>query len=211
VKTRPLTMAGGVLVALLEICQFAGPRPVRRIEAVEEWDHARRPIVCVNADGLSVHTYFTPTSDPKQHPEHGIVERLKEAKESVRVQAYGFTSRPIADELIAAKRRGVDVRIVLDRSEVTDMHTMAWACQGEGIPVLFDHAHAIAHNKIIVIDRRWTFTGSYNFTDSAAKRNAENMVMIHSEKIAEQYLENWDDHAKSPHSIPAMPGPRPFP
>ncbi len=90
-------------------------------------------------------------------------------KREVLVQAYSFTSPQIAKALADARRRGVDVRVILDQSQTgqkksqiaTDTLVIA------KVPVLIDDAHAIAHNKIMVLDRRLVVTGSFNFTKAA--------------------------------------------
>ena len=72
-----------------------------------------------------------------------------------------------------------------------------------GIPVKIDAAHAIAHNKVMVIDDEMVITGSFNFTKSAEERNAENLLVIKNKALAEQYKENWSKH--SSHSQPYAP------
>ena len=63
-----------------------------------------------------------------------------------------------------------------------------------GVPVLFDAEHAAAHNKVMVIDGKKVVTGSYNFTQSAESRNAENLLVIDDDKMAKAYLDNWTQH-----------------
>ena len=63
-----------------------------------------------------------------------------------------------------------------------------------GIPTYIDAKHAIAHNKIIIIDRRIVITGSFNFTRAAEENNAENLLIITSPELAEKYLQNWQTH-----------------
>jgi phosphatidylserine/phosphatidylglycerophosphate/cardiolipin synthase-like enzyme len=63
-----------------------------------------------------------------------------------------------------------------------------------GIPTFIDDAHAIAHNKIIIIDREIIVTGSFNFTKAAEEKNAENLLVIRSKELARFYIENWTKH-----------------
>ena len=57
---------------------------------------------------------------------------------------------------------------------------------------MIDFQPAIAHNKVMVIDRRNVITGSFNFTTAAQKRNAENVLIILDDPaIAEAYAANW--------------------
>src|SRR5208283_3803153 len=86
------------------------------------------------------------------------------AKRTVLVQAYSFTSAPIAKALVDAHKRGVDVEVVLDKSQKTEKYSSADFLAHAGIPTKIDSKHAIAHNKIMVIDSATVITGSFNFT-----------------------------------------------
>ena len=107
-----------------------------------------------------------------------VVQEIHKARSEVLVQAYSFTSRPIAQALVDAKLRGVHVDIVLDHSnekeEYTDLHFFL----EQGLTPLVDPHHAIAHNKVMVLDSRTVITGSFNFTHQAENENAENLLII---------------------------------
>ena len=118
------------------------------------------------------------------------------------VQAYSFTSAPIAKALVDAKRRGVDVRVILDKSQRGERYTSADFVAHAGIPVWIDDKHAIAHNKIIVIDGHTIITGSFNFTKAAEEHNAENLLVIDDRSLAARYAKNWEEHRQ--HSIPYL-------
>jgi hypothetical protein len=75
------------------------------------------------------------------------------AKSSVLVQAYSFTSAPIAEALVNAYRRGVKVQVLLDKSQRTGKYSSSDFLVNAGISVKIDAAHAIAHNKVMIIDK----------------------------------------------------------
>jgi phosphatidylserine/phosphatidylglycerophosphate/cardiolipin synthase-like enzyme len=129
-----------------------------------------------------------------------VVDALTGARKSVLVQAYAFTSAPIAKALVDAHRRGVAVKVILDRSNRTAHYSAATFLDHAGIPVWIDAQHAIAHNKIMIIDGNTILTGSFNFTKAAEQQNAENLVTIHDAALAEQYTANWQKHLQ--HSQP---------
>jgi len=129
-----------------------------------------------------------------------VVSALAGANRSVLVQAYSFTSVPIAEALADAHRRGVNVQVILDKSNLHEEYSAANLLIQAGIPTRIDAAHAIAHNKVIVIDGETVITGSFNFTKAAEERNAENLLVIHDAKLAARYVENWQAHAA--HSEP---------
>jgi len=61
-----------------------------------------------------------------------------------------------------------------------------------GIPVFIDYRPAIAHNKVIIVDKHIVVTGSYNFTSAAERRDTENVTVIRSPEIASRFLSNWE-------------------
>ena len=120
-----------------------------------------------------------------------IAKLISEAKESVYVQAYGFTSNQIVGQLIDAHNRGVEVRILLDESNLASKYSRIRQMTGNGIDVSIDKVPGIAHNKVIILDRQKVVTGSFNFTNSADTRNAENIIIVNDKEIAKRYLQNW--------------------
>jgi len=122
------------------------------------------------------------------------VDTLAGARSTVLVQAYSFTSEPIAQALVDAHRRGVDVEVILDKSQRTEDDARAKLLLDAGIPVRIDAAHAIAHNKVMIIDGHTVITGSFNFTKAAEERNAENVLVVRERALAEQYGANWQQH-----------------
>lgn len=130
---------------------------------------------------------FTPPSNCA----HLIKKVIDQAQNSIYMQAYGLTHRDIIDALIWAKQRGVEVNILLDRSNLTQKHSKIEELERAGINVSIDKVAGIAHNKVVIVDNQITITGSFNFTASAAKRNAENVVIIRNADIAHRYLQNW--------------------
>jgi phosphatidylserine/phosphatidylglycerophosphate/cardiolipin synthase-like enzyme len=131
---------------------------------------------------------------PNKGCTEAIVRELDGAKSEILVQAYSFTSTAIAEALLAAHKRGVQVSAILDKSQRGARHTSATFLADAGITTYVDSSHAIAHNKIIIIDRSTLITGSFNFTKAAEERNAENLLILRSPQLAEIYVENWSSH-----------------
>jgi len=117
------------------------------------------------------------------------------ASNSILVQAYSFTSAPIAKALVEAHKRGVKVQVILDKSQRTEKYSSADFLTHAGIETMIDAKHAIAHNKVIVIDGSVVITGSFNFTKAAEEKNAENLLVIRDAGLAGKYVGNWKDHA----------------
>jgi hypothetical protein len=133
---------------------------------------------------------------PKGGCTDAVVREINDAEKRILVQAYSFTSAPIAKALVDAHKRGVDVRVILDKSQRTEKYSSADFVLHAGILTLIDAKHAIAHNKIMVIDGETVITGSFNFTKAAEENNAENLLVIRDKAIAEKYTSNWDIHGE---------------
>jgi phosphatidylserine/phosphatidylglycerophosphate/cardiolipin synthase-like enzyme len=121
-----------------------------------------------------VAVYFSPRGGATD----AVVQAIHAAQHQILVQAYSFTSAPIAKALLDAHKRGVHVFAMLDKSNETDKYSAATFLVNAGIRTVIDDQHAIAHNKVMVIDRATIITGSFNFTKAAEERNAENLLVI---------------------------------
>ena len=149
------------------------------------------------------HVYFSPHGGATS----AIVTALDQARKSILVQAYSFTSPPITSALVRAHKKGVEVQVILDKSQETAKYSSADLLINAGIKTLFDAAHAIAHNKVMIIDHGTVITGSFNFTNAAEERNAENLLIIRSNDLGARYVRNWQDHQL--HSTPCSAKARP--
>jgi phosphatidylserine/phosphatidylglycerophosphate/cardiolipin synthase-like enzyme len=143
-----------------------------------------------------IKVYFSPQGGCTE----AIISQIDQAKSEILVQAYSFTSAPIAKALVTAHKRGVKVLAILDKSQRSEKYTSATFLTNAGIPTYIDDKHAIAHNKIMIIDKAVVITGSFNFTKAAEEKNAENILIISSKELARLYLENWQKHKE--HSEP---------
>lgn len=142
--------------------------------------------------GASYRACFTPGMDC----EGMIVAAVASAKKTIKIQAYSFTSAPIANAIAEAAGRGVEVQAIVDKSQRSARYTGATFLANAGVPVLVDTKPAIAHNKVIVIDevsaRPLVLTGSFNFTKAAQRNNAENVIEIAGDRnLADAYVSNF--------------------
>jgi len=144
----------------------------------------------------TTHIYFSPNGGGTE----AIVNHINEAKLEILVQAYSFTSAPIAKALVSAHKRGVKVEAILDKSQKRERYTSATFISNAGVQTYIDSKHAIAHNKIMIIDKETVITGSFNFTKAAEEKNAENLLIIKSKDLAKLYIDNWYKHKE--HSEP---------
>ena len=137
-----------------------------------------------------VGVYFTPPAGAAA----GVVNAIDNSRREVLVQAYTFTHNGIAQALLRAHRRGVSVRVLLDeKSHATNRYVIDLLSR-EGVALRGDGKHAIAHNKVMVIDDAVVVTGSFNFTNAAETRNAENLLILKSTDLAAAYKTQWQLH-----------------
>ena len=158
------------------------------------------PVVPFAATG-SVQYAFTGSD----HADAMVIEAIDTAQRQVLVQAYSFTHRRIAEALMAARGRGVEVAIIADQEQARANPAVFRELAHGGVPVLFDADHAAAHNKIIVIDSGHAdcavVTGSFNFTYAAQRRNAENALILRGNPpLCDAYFKNWRRHQLHSHA-----------
>ena len=139
----------------------------------------------------SVEVWFS----PKGGCTEAVVREINSARHEVLVQAYSFSSKPITEALVAAKTRGVHVTVLLDKSNESEAYSDLPLFLEHGLAPLIDAHHAIAHNKVMVIDRATVLTGSFNFTHQAEAENAENLLVIKGNPaLAKAYHDQFAQH-----------------
>lgn len=146
--------------------------------------------VCTASAAPSVQVGFSPEGSAQQL----VLQTVNDARQSIRLMGYSFTSPDIAGALVEAKKRGVDVQVVLDeggnrgKASVAAMNLLVNA----GIPVRTVSQFKIMHDKVIIVDGQTVETGSYNYTLSAARSNSENALVLHDvPDLAQTYLAHW--------------------
>lgn len=138
-------------------------------------------------------SYTEPTvfySLDAKNNDRAIVQLIDEANQHAYFAVYTFTKENIADALIRAKRRGVEVRGITDReqSQTSGEAAVLEKLRAAGIPVETQkHADGIMHMKLLVTDHAYA-VGSYNWTWSATNVNDEVLEVGTDPNVREQYL-----------------------
>ncbi len=148
------------------------------------------------ADSFESHASYTVCFTPGEDCTYKIVSAIDQAVHNIWVQAYSFTSRPISKALVLAKKRGVDVKVIFDKTALDHKQGAATYLVHHGIPIWIDNQPTIAHNKVIIVDQTRVITGSFNFTRAAQQKNAENVLLISDAGLAKQYLKNWQSRQR---------------
>jgi len=131
-----------------------------------------------------------------------VVSEIGSARREILLLAYGFTSLPIAQALVAAKLRGVHVEVILDHSNESDPHSEMGHLVAQGLVPSIDDHHAIAHNKVVIIDGKIIITGSFNFTQHAETSNAENLLVLRNHhELATAYRKDFATHREHARAV----------
>lgn len=148
---------------------------------------------------------------PGDQPTRLIVKAIQAARSQILVQSFSFTHREIAEALLAARRRGVDVSIVADKRQALKLkNSVIPFLASRGVAVFLDGRHDSAHDKVMVIDateaRPTVITGSFNFTFAAHHKNSENLLVIRGHApLAKAYFDNWRRHRQHAHAYRGTP------
>ena len=159
--------------------------------------------------------FTTPTYPERAEDRHGgidahLVALIDGARQSVDVAAYELDLDTVADALLRALERGVPVRLVTDTDNLDEAAVLR--LREGGIPVVADERGALMHNKFVVVDGRYVWTGSWNLTVNCTYRNNNNAVRIDSPALARNYATEFEEmfaqHRFGPRSPADTPAPR---
>ena len=154
--------------------------------------HQRIALPPVTVAEGNIHARFS----PKGGCSTLAIQTINKAEHTIEAAIYCFNAESIADALIAAHKRGVQVRIVADRSQRNVKNGQLARLYRKKIPIRLASGVKIMHNKTLVIDGRWVLTGSFNWTRPAEQNNAENLLCIKSDELSKQYQNDWQKHWK---------------
>jgi phosphatidylserine/phosphatidylglycerophosphate/cardiolipin synthase-like enzyme len=141
----------------------------------------------------------------EDHADEMIIAAIDAAKHQVLMQAYSLTHRRIADALVRAHHRGIEVAVIADKEQTDALPAQTREIARAGVTLLIDAQHAAAHNKVVILDAGHAdcavVTGSFNFTYAAQHRNAENALILRGNPpLCDAYLKNWRHHQTHSHA-----------
>ena len=161
----------------------------------------------MNASGAWWEVYFTDPVNLKDPADWQssiagrLVEKINAAQTSIHIASFEFDLTPVADALIAAKQRGVDVRWVTDdehglEADEEPGNGQFAMLQEAGIEVRSDNRTALMHNKFWIFDGQIVWTGSTNITENGIFKQDNNTIVIQSPELAaiyeREFQEMWD-------------------
>ncbi|MFC1648726.1 phospholipase D-like domain-containing protein [Nanoarchaeota archaeon] len=144
----------------------------------------KNPIV--NLSGTLIANYFC----PEDSCEEKALEALGSAQYSIHFMTFSFTSDPIGDLLIE-KSKAIEVEGLME-SFGLNKYSEYEKLMAAGIPVKLEQTSAMLHHKVFIVDKKIVITGSYNPTSAGNTKNDENMLIIHDQGIASQFLAEYE-------------------
>ena len=138
----------------------------------------------------SAAAYFSPKGGISSR----IVQEIQSAQITIDIEMYTFTRTEIANALIAARNRGVAVRLLADSNEAAASNSVVPHLEAAGIPVkrTSGGGGGIMHDKVAIFDRQVLLTGSYNWSTAAEEENDENALFIRTPSLVSVYQTKFD-------------------
>ena len=149
-----------------------------------------------SAATVPVLVYFTNPDNPDgldqaARPDEALAAAIGSAQESVDMAIYSFSLDSIRDALLEARERGVKVRLVMERDNLD--RRVPEELSANGLKIIGDEGDGRMHNKFVIIDQQEVWTGSMNFTSTGATQDNNNLVRIHSVRMAENYTTEFEE------------------
>ena len=114
------------------------------------------------------------------------------AARSIHIMTFVFSLEELAEAiLLQAAQKDLVVRGIFEKRNSSASWSQLPALYCAGAEMRQDGNPYTLHHKVIIIDERTVITGSFNFSNSAARKNDENIVIIRNANIAGLYLDEW--------------------
>ena len=156
-------------------------------------DKSKKEHKSIHFDKSVLDIYFSPQDKSLKN---GVVPLINNAKNYIYVPTFLLTDKKITEALINAKKRGVEIRIIVDALNASAIHSKHKELRDNGILVKTENYSGKMHSKSMIIDDMYTVIGSMNFSNSGENKNDENLVIIKHSDIAKFYkkffLYQWD-------------------
>lgn len=121
-----------------------------------------------------------------------IVDRINSAEKTIDAAVYSINNYNIVNALIDAKKRGVKVRILTDKTQAKGRSSKVKYLYDKGINIRVHSQFKIEHNKFAVYDKVKCSTGSFNWTNPAEKKNSENCIFFNDDKTVTDYSKRFN-------------------
>ena len=132
--------------------------------------------------------YFSPDGEC----EAKVIEWMRKANHTLHILIYSFTLDSLSDALVDAQNRGIEVKVVFEKSQISQ-YSEYWKLRNGGVPVRNDTNSKSMHHKVMIVDDAIVLTGSFNWSQNGQENNNENLVIIDDENVASSYSEEFQN------------------
>ena len=132
----------------------------------------------------NIQVFFSPQDKAIKN---GILPLIKNAKKYIYIPAFVITEPRITTELITAKKRGVDIKIITDALNASTRHSKHKELRNAEIPVKAENYAGKMHSKSIIIDDEFLVIGSMNFSNNGENNNDENLIILQNSEATKFY------------------------
>lgn len=147
----------------------------------------------ISGDKTIVANTIEPYFCPEDECSKKVIEKINSANKSIYVAMYSFAMGDIADALIAAHNRGVEVKVIFDYSQSKMDYSVDEKLSDAGIEIKRSDGSGLMHNKFCIVDEGVVIGGSFNYSVNADENNDENLLIIFSEEIAAKFLNEFNE------------------
>jgi len=142
-------------------------------------------------EGQKVNLHFSPQGYAMYK---GIIPLIKEAENSIDIAVFFLTHKNVSKELVVAKKRGVDVRVIIDATAATNGYSKHHYLRENGIPVKVENWGGKMHMKSAIVDGEHLIIGSMNWTSAGESKNDENTLIIRSAGENAEIYQDFFNH-----------------
>lgn len=130
---------------------------------------------------------------PEGNCDAKLVKFIDSATKSLDVAIFDLSLDQVAHHLLVQSRKGVRVRVLADRRQGKGAHSLIPTLIKGGVDVRYGRQRGIMHNKFAIVDAKMVETGSFNYTDGAARSNNENQLYLAEPTIVRRYAERFEE------------------
>lgn len=130
---------------------------------------------------------------PKEPCDIKLLKFIETAEKSIDVAIYDINLDQIVHTLLLKSKKGVQVRIILDKRQAKEKYSLVPTLIKAGANLKYGHQRGIMHDKFIIIDSKRIETGSFNYTNHASTANNENQIYLNTPSIVERYQKQFSE------------------
>lgn len=147
------------------------------------------PVKKTDVQQNDIKIFFSPGTDC----ENNIIKKINNA-DKIDIAVYSITNPNITNAIIAAHKRGANIRVITDRTQFKGKKSLVGKIKQSGIPVLMNKRHKIEHNKFAVFNDVEVVSGSYNWTTNASMYNSENCLFFEqpNKEYSTRFQQLWN-------------------